>query len=203
MVKGLAKFLKVFKILAIMIAAVIGLGVGLYVGGGIYPFIDRVGPALEKFPWVGQKVYPLVEKLSPPLTGFERRLKELEQEKAFILEQQKLLEEREQALERKRQELEKERAALKKQLDRLKAEAAASQKDKKESISDMVGEAVAEMPASKAAKILSKLPLPEVMQLLEIMESEQRMQVLSKMAPELASKIIYYARMKGEEKRAD
>ena len=190
----LGKILRIIKAVMIIFAIIFGVTTGLFVGGGIYPLIDRIGPAVEGFPWIGTRLYPFLEQLSPPLTGYERRKLELETKEDFLRKQEEELRKKMAALEAERKSLQKEKKALEKQFEELRAKE--SESNPKKSVSDIMGEAVAQMPASKAAKILVKLPIPDVVALLELMDSEQRMQVLGKMPPEVASKIIYYAREK-------
>lgn len=193
----LARITRIFRFLLFLLILLGGITAGLFAGGGIYVVADKVTPWIEGVPVLGAKVYPLLEKMSPPATGYERRLRELEEKEQFLLAKSRDLEEERTSLEREKKEILQQKARLEKELDSLKAEEQKQQAPgKKEDppLFSLVSESFMEMPPSKAARIIALLPLEEAASLLEVMDPEQRSQVLGKMTPESAARLVRYAR---------
>ncbi len=195
----LGNFFKLFKILLLLLVLLTGIIAGLFMGGGIYVIADRIAPWVEEVPLIGRKVYPLLERISPPVTGYERRLLELEEKEEYLLARSKALEEERARLEEEKKKIRTSKALLEEKLaaqDKIKEEKA--QKEGGPAFFGLVSESFAEMPPSKAARIISLLPLEEAASLLEIMDSEQRAQVLGKMNPESAARLVRFARIETE-----
>lgn len=197
----LARITRIFRFLILLLILLGGIVAGLFVGGGIYVLADRAAPWLEGIPVLGARVYPLLEKMSPPATGYERRLRELEEKEQFLLARSKALDEERASLSSEKKEILQQKARLEKELDSLEADkhktdSPAEKKD--HALFSLVSESFMEMPASKAASIIALLPLEEAASLLEVMDPEQRSQVLGKMSPESAARLVRYARSEAD-----
>ncbi len=195
----LGNTLKFFKIFLLLLVLLTGIIAGLYMGGGMYMIADRIVPWVERVPLIGRKVYPLLEKISPPVTAYERRLLELEEKEKYLLEKSKALEEERASLEKEKNKIRTSKTLLDEKAatpDKIKGKK--TQSEEAPVFFGLISESFAEMPSSKAARIISLLPLEEAASLLEVMDPEQRSQVLGKMNPESAAKLVRFARIKTE-----
>ena len=199
--KRFGKTRKVIKTAFLVLVLLSGLTTGLLAGGGIYVIADRIAPWAEGLPLFGEKVFPLLERISPPLTGYERRMIELDEKEKFIEEKADLIKKQKENLEKEKRSLSKRKELLE---NNLKAQAKRveleqnSDNNANNDLFDLVSESFTDMPAGKAARIISLLPLEETASILKIMDSEQRSELLEKMQPDQAAKIVRFASFKAQ-----
>lgn len=197
--KRFGKTRKVIKTGFLVLVLLSGLTTGLLAGGGIYVIADRISPWAEGLPWIGSRVFPLIERISPPLTGYERRMRELDEKEKFIEEKAELIKKQKENLEKEKRSLSKRKELLendlKAQAKRVELEQN-SDNNTNNDLFDLVSESFTDMPAGKAARIVSLLPLEETASILRIMDSEQRSELLEKMQPDQAAKIVRFASFK-------
>jgi len=195
------KLKKAVRIALLLLFLLAGAVSGLFVGGGIYPIADRITPWVEKFPLIGHKVYPVLERISPSETSYERRRLELEEERKYLEGRSKALDAEKAELAGEKEKLGECRNVLAKQMadmmEMKKGEKAVSE-EKEPGLFDMFSDSFLEMPPSKSAKVIALLPLREAVSVLENMDTEQRSQVLGKMSPEAAAKLVRFAKMESE-----
>ena len=192
----LEKLKKAVKIAALLLFLLAGVTSGLFMGGGIYSIADRMAPWVEGFPILGRRVYPLLERMSPPATGYERRRLELEDEKEYLMDESKTLDAEKTELAREKQELNSQMDLLAKKLADI-AEVKKQNVPRKEeepALFDVIAESFVEMPPSKSAKVIVLLPLKEAASILKSMDAEQRSQVLGKMSPDAAARLVRFAK---------
>ncbi|SRR6056297_114606 len=199
--KRFSKTRKVIKTGFIVLVLLSGLTTGLLAGGGIYVIADRISPWAEGLPWIGGKVFPLLERISPPLTGYQRRMMELDQKEKFIEQKADLLKKQTEDLEKEKRSLSKRKELLEKELKtqaKRKEHEENSENSSNKGLFDLVSESFTDMPAGKAARIISLLPLEETASILKKMDSEQRSELLEKMQPDQAAKIVRFASFKAQ-----
>lgn len=194
----LGNILKIFRILLLLLVLLAGMAAGLLMGGGIYVIADRISPWIERVPVLGSKVYPLLERMSPPVTGYERRLRELQEKEEYLLAKSKALDEEKAGLEDEKKEIREQKTQLEQKLAAIESrekEAKDPENGDDTALFGLVSESFMEMPPSKAAKIIALLPLEEAASLLKVMDPEQRSQVLGKMTPESAARLVRFSRI--------
>lgn len=197
-VKGarLGKIIRVLKITLLAAVLLSGVVAGLVFGGGLYAVADTVAPLLMNIPFVGDRAAQMLLGMDPPLGSVERRALEMDEKEKHIIE---MIE----TLEKEKAELEKNRKALAEsgqEVD-MKLQAIRQEEEKKTSIEGeaprfygLLSESFEEMPAAKAANILTLLSISEAADLMGRLGADQRGAILAKMPPEAAARLLKYAR---------
>lgn len=190
--KKLKKLLKLLLIITVLLTGII---TGLFIGGGIYDLADSIKPFASRVPLIGNGIYVCLENLEAPMTGYERRKAELEEKDRYLRSKMQEIDEKEKQLEKERKTFEELKISVEEKeasLDKRLLEIEKQEEEKIKADPGIFYDSFAEINAAKAAGILSRIPLEESVSILASLDSEQRADILSRMEPALAAKIIRY-----------
>ncbi len=194
---------RVFRILGGVLlfgALLSGIVAGLLFGGGLYHLSDSLAPMVFDIPFVGAPVARFLQGLTPAMRGSDRRAIEIEQKEQQIVKMLLDLEREKRSLEKR----EKELALVKKDSEeklrvlRSEDETMVNTDEEEPRFYGMFVESFGEMPPSRAAKIVELLSIREAAELFGFLGPEQRSDILSKMPPEAAARLLRYARQQEE-----
>jgi len=193
------KFLRFLKVFGFLLFLAGGFFAGFAAGGGLYVLAGDLAQKVAPLPLVGERAAELLESLEPPLDRFERRELELREMETQILALEKELEAERNRLEEEKKALaEREKLLDLRQAELKQAEEAIEKEKDQSDLFEKMVESFGQVSANQASKILVLLPAPEAAALLGPLGAEQRADILSKMPPEAAARLMRYLRLEWE-----
>jgi len=196
------KLLSALKVLVFLLFLAGGFLGGLSVGGGLYVLAGDLAPKVAGLPFVGEKAQKLLLGLEPPPDRFQRRKLELRRTEEYLLSLQKEIEAERAALEAEKENLAKREEALDQRQAALEeAEARMAKVPEESTLYEEMAASFGDMSSSNAAKIIVQLPAEEAAAILDRLGGKERGDILSKMPPETAARLMRYLRRQWEEKR--
>lgn len=196
------KLLRALKVLVFLLFLAGGFLGGLAAGGGLYVFAGDLAPKVAGLPFVGEKAQRFLLSLEPPLDRFQRRGLELRQTEEHLLSLQEELDAKRARLEAEKEDLAKRKEELDQRQAALEeAEAQMAKVPDESTLYEEMAESFGDMSSSNAAKIIVQLPAEEAATVLDRLGGKERGDILSKMPPEAAARLMRYLRGQWEEKR--
>lgn len=185
--RGLKRFFGILLVLFLLS----GMIFGLRVSGGLDEIFSFVSPVLSQFPLVGEPLVALMDSVERPLNSQERRALELEEMDAALVSREEVLREASRNLEADRARLEKLREELEREKKKAQkaAQVPATSGNDAEAVTSLA-RGFEDMSSRKAAGIISKLTRQRALQIMRALSQEKMAEVLAKMDPGTAAKMV-------------